>query len=343
MRNLTIYLTVFLTLFLTRVFSQETFEDRARTIATKIESITKEEKATLKTEVEDINSQLEKGSLTKEQADEKKKTAADTRAKAIEFRVTQAQNELIDLVQQKVDGKIKEQDSTRRFIFSFPNKKGKDKFKNGQSRTTSQLVFAFGLNNLATDKKISNSDYRYLGSHFYEWGLSYNTRIMKNNNLLHAKYGLSLMYNNLRPTDNRSFVENGKQTKLVTSSTNLEDSRFRNVNLVVPMHLEFDFTKKSIKDDKTIFKTHESFRFGIGGFAGVNIKTKQVLDYEINGNDVKTRTKGNYNVNDFVYGASVYIGYDEMSLYAKYDLSPLFKNNVVDQNNVSLGVRFDFN
>lgn len=342
MRNLTIYLTVFLTLLLTNVFSQETFEDRAKTIATKIESITKEEKAALKTEVEEINSQLEKGSLTKEQADEKKKAVADVRAKAIEFRVTQAQNELIDLVQQKVDGKIKEQDSTRRYTFTFPKKKYKDN-NQGEKRTTSQLVIAFGLNNLVSGKKISNSDYKYLGSHFYEWGLSYNTRIMKNNNLLHAKYGLSLMYNNLRPTDNRYFAENGKQTNLVTSATNLEDSRFRNINLVVPIHLEFDFSKKEIKNDKVIFNSHESFRFGIGGFAGVNIKTKQVLDYEINNNDVKTRTKGNYNVNDFVYGASVYIGYDEMSLYAKYDLSPLFKNNVVDQNNVSLGVRFDFN
>ena len=112
----------------------------------------------------------------------------------------------------------------------------------------------------------------------------------------------------------------------------------------MPAHLEFDFTKKEIKDDKTIFKTHESFRMGFGGYAGVNVKSKQILCFEdATGNDVTQKTKGDFNVNDFIYGVSAYIGYDEVSLYAKYDLNPVFQNNAVDQKNISLGIRFDFN
>lgn len=344
MRNFTFYLAGFLILFLTQVYGQETFESRAKTIAIKIESVTKEEKLALKDEVEAVNVELEKNQITKEQADEKKAKFAEVRAKNIETRVGALQEELKNLVQEKVDGKIKEEDSTRRYTFTFPNMKIKDKFKYGESRTTSQFVFAFGLNNLATNKAVANSDYRYWGSHFYEWGVTWNTRILKNNNLLHAKYGMSLMYNNLRPTDNRSFVESGKYTNLEVSPTHLEDSRFRNVYLVVPMHLEFDFSGRTQKDDKTIFRTHQSFRVGLGGYVGGNIKSKQILCYEDeNGNDVRQKSKGDYNVNDFIYGASAYIGYKELSLYAKYDLSPLFRHNLVDQNNVSLGLRFDFN
>ncbi len=355
MRNFTIYLAGFLCLFLTKVFAQDqkqnseqavqTFESRAKQIASKIESITKDEKAALKQEVEAVNQELEKGLITKEQADDKKMKLANERAKTIEFKVAQAQDELKDLVQQKVEGKIKEQDSTRTFVFRWDgkNKKTKDD-SSGEKRTTSQLVFATGFNNLVTDNAVVHSDFKYLGSHFYEWGLSYSTRILKNNNLLHANYGMSLMYNNLRPTDSRFFVENGKQTNLAVNGSNLEDSRFRNVYLVVPAHLEFDFTKKEIKNDKTIFRTHESFRMGFGGYAGVNVKSKQILSYEdASENDVTQKTKGNFNVNDFIYGVSAYIGYDEVSLYAKYDLNPMFKNNAVDQNNISLGVRFDFN
>src|SRR5690606_16482910 len=121
-----------------------------------------------------------------------------------------------------------------------------------ESRTTSQFVLAVGLNNLETNNSVAHSDYSIWGSHFYEWGVTWNTRIFKNSNLLHAKYGLSLMYNNLRPTDNRYFTEDGDQTNLEVSGIDLDDSRFRNVNLVVPVHLEFDFTKKEIRDDKTI-------------------------------------------------------------------------------------------
>ena len=344
MRNFTFYLTGFLILFLTQVYGQETFESRAKMIALKIESVTKEEKLALKNEVESVNIELEKNLITKEQADEKKAKLAEFRAKNIETRVGALQEELKNLVQEKVDGKIKEEDSTRRYSFTFPSMKVSDKCKDGEYRTTSQFVFAFGLNNLATNKAIANSDYRYWGSHFYEWGVTWNTRILKNNNLLHAKYGMSLMYNNLRPTENRLFVENGNQTNLEVSVTHLEDSRFRNVYVVVPMHLEFDFSKKTQKDGKTIFRTHQSFRVGLGGYVGGNIKSKQILKFQDeSGNDVRQRTKGDFNVNDFIYGASVYVGYQAVSLYAKYDLSPLFRNNAVDQNNVSLGLRFDFN
>jgi hypothetical protein len=48
MRNFTFYLAGFLILFLTQVYGQETFESRAKTIAIKIESVTKEEKIALK-------------------------------------------------------------------------------------------------------------------------------------------------------------------------------------------------------------------------------------------------------------------------------------------------------
>jgi hypothetical protein len=343
MRNFTFYLAGILILFLTQVYGQETFESRAKMIAIKIESVTKEEKLALKDEVESVNIELEKNQITKEQADEKKAKLAEVRAKNIETRVGALQEELKNLVQEKVDGKIAESDSSRTFIFHFDPKKHKA-HKNGESRTTSQFVFAFGLNNLATNKAVANSDYRYWGSHFYEWGVTWNTRILKNNNLMHAKYGLSLMYNNLRPTENRYFVENGNQTNLEVSATHLEDSRFRNVYFVVPAHLEFDFSGKTQKGDKTFFKTHQSFRLGIGCYVGGNIKSKQILCYnDENGNDVRQRTRGDFNVNDFIYGASAYIGYKELSLYAKYDLNPLFRHNEVDQHNVSLGLRLDFN
>lgn len=351
MRNFTIYLTGLLCLFLTKVFSQDTFESRAKAIAIKIENITKDEKAGLKEEVEAVNVELEKGIISKEQADEKKQKLAESRAKAIEFRVSQAQGELVNLVQEKVDGKIKTSEGDFNFLF-FHKSDGKnhDKYMKCQdsiknfSRTTTQFVFALGLNNLATNKAVSNSDYRYLGSHFYEFGFVSSSRILKNNNLLHGRYGLSLMYNNLRPTDNRIFVESGKQTNLEKSTVKLDESRFRNVYLVVPLHLEFDFSGTKKSGDKTIFRTHQSIRLGLGGYFGANLKSKQILKYEnANGNDVKERTKGDFNVNDFMYGASAYIGYKDVSLYAKYDISPLFSDNSIDQNNVSLGIRWDWN
>ncbi|HLP65695.1 OmpH family outer membrane protein [Flavobacterium sp.] len=346
MRSITIYLTLAVCLLATKLTAQETFEAKARAIAEKIEKITQEEKEALKIEVEEVNKQLENGSLTKAQADEKKQKLAEARATIIENKVAVAQAELKDLVQQKVDGKIKEVSKDRSYTIDLGWKSKNDSLKkaNGEPRTTSQFVFAAGLNNLVTDGDVENSDFRFLGSHFYEWGVSYNTRIAKNSNLLHFKYGWSVMYNNLRPTDNRSFVVTGDQTNLETSPYNLDESRLRNVYLAIPMHLEFDFSGKKVKDDKTIFRSHQSFRFGFGGYGGIRLKTKEILKYEDeNGDDIKQKTKKDFNASNFIYGVSAYIGYKETSLYVKYDLNPLFQNNPIKQNNVSLGVRFDLN
>lgn len=351
MRNLTIYLVVSLCLLANKTIAQETFNDKVRNISSKIDKATKEEKATLKMEVEAVNQELESGKITSKEAEEKKKKLAEARAIAIETKVAQYEEELKEVIQQKVEGKIKDRDSVRvgKFTFQWENWNNDAKVRDSlrsrrsESRTTSQFVFAAGVNNLVTDGAVAGSDFRYWGSHFYEWGLTWNTRLAKNNNLLHLKYGASLMYNNLRPTDNRYFVDNGEQTDLVENTVNMRDSRFRNVNLVVPVHLEFDFTKKKEIDGKPIFRTHQSFRFGIGGYAGVNVKTKQILKYDVEGYKTREITKGSFNTNDFIYGVSAYFGYEETSLYIKYDLSPLFKDNAIKQNNISLGIRFDLN
>ena len=327
--------------------TERTFIFKVRAIEKTIETISLEEKNALKLEVESINNQLEKGLITPEKASELKMKLAETSAQNIERKVAVANQDLKNLIQEKVDGKLKQNDSTKGYYFSFPSMKIKEKSKQkklGESRTTTQFVFATGLNNLITNAQVAHSDFRYWDSHFYEWGLTFNTRILKEHNLLHAKYGISLMYNNLRPTENRTFVIEGNQTNLEVSPIHLEDSRFKNVYLVAPVHLEFDFSGSKSKNDKKYFVTHKSLRLGFGGYSGVRIKSKQLLFYtDADGNDVKNKTRGDFNSSDFIYGLSTYIGYKETSLYLKYDLNPMFNFNVIKQNNVSLGLRFDFN
>lgn len=346
MKTIIFYLTALLCLAASKLEAQ-TFERRARDISYNIAQISKEEKDSLKIEIEEVNKLLETDDITKEEADKRKLEFAEKRAANIEQRVAVEREKLDKLVQDRIDGNIEE--SLRSFSITYDP--GTTKFGDTIrvkkfyefKRTTSQFVFAFGFNRLMTDGKVDNDNYK-LRSDFYEWGLTFNTRILRNNNLLHAKYGLSLQYNNLRPDDDKIFVTDEGKTVLSDSGIDIDLARLRYVNLVVPVHLEFDFTKKQVNEDKTYYPTHNSFRVGLGGYAGVNVKEKQILKYEdANGHDVKERRRGNYNINDFVYGLSAYVGYEAVSLYLKYDLQPVFKNNEIDQNNVSLGIRFDLN
>lgn len=347
MKTITFYVMAVLCLTAAKLNAQ-TFEKRARDISYNIAEISKEEKDSLKMEIEEVNQLLEDEKLTKAEADQRKQELAEKRAANIERRVAVEKEKLDMLVQDRIDGNVEE--SNNRFSITY--EKGTGKFSKDTvsetksydfKRTTSQFVFALGVNRLMQDGKIDTDNYEWR-SDFYEWGLTFNTRILKNNNLLHAKYGLSLQYNNLRPSNDKVFVTDGDKTMLADSGLDIDIARLRYVNLVVPVHLEFDFTKKVVNDDKTYYPQQESFRVGVGGYIGVNVKEKQILKYEdANDHDVKERLRGNYNVSDTVYGLSAYVGYSFVSLYAKYDLQPVFENNDIDQNNLSIGIRFDLN
>lgn len=372
MQKIILYTIVIVFSLLTKAVAQEkkekplSFEKQVEKISETMDFLVFREKNELKIKIDSLENLHSQNKISLDELKELKLKQAEISAEKIERGMELQKTKLDSLIQNKVE--LESKDITfkidtvngKKVITYFKTKDGrhydlpslkiykseKDKAERRSKRTTSQFVFAFGLNNVITDgENLEDSDYRVWGSHFYEWGVTYNSRIFKNNNLLHAKYGLSLMYNNLRPTDNRYFVKNGDQTDLVTSTVKLDDSRFRNVYLTAPLHLEFDFTPKKLSKDgtKTYFRTHESVRLGIGGYGGVRIKSKQILKYEADDIKVKEKQKGDFNVSDFTYGLSAYSGYGQTSLYVKYDLNPMFKNNNIDQNNVSLGLRFDFN
>jgi hypothetical protein len=225
------------------------------------------------------------------------------------------------------------------------NKLNKKKKVRGEKRTTSQVVIGFGLNNLVKENDIATfgdqEDFSLRNARFYEWGYTLKTRLIKNSPLLSLKYGISACYNNLRPTNNLYYVEQPIGSALDSFGNNLtKDASFRVTQVNFPVHLEFDLSKPKMGDDGKIIKTQQSVRFGLGGYLGYISKVRQYLSYEnAEGLDSKLKTASDYNTNNFVYGVSGYVGYKDISFYAKMDLNTLFKGG--NDQNMSLGVRFD--
>mgnify|MGYP001812256716 CR=1 FL=1 len=120
----------------------------------------------------------------------------------------------------------------------------------------------------------------------------------------------------------------------------LKKSKFRSTNLVVPIHFEFGPSKKIERDTYFRYSTHKKFKIGLGGYAGINIASMQKVKYRLDGDRKKDKETG-FNMSPFVYGLSGYVAAGNVGLYVKYDLSPLFKDQAIDQNNISLGLRFD--
>lgn len=307
--------------------------------------VEQEEKDALREEVENINKQLDKGEVTADEAQKLKREAAQKRALNIENRLAIINNK-IELVKRGEEVEIVENqqrnrefdDDDDRFIW-FKIDKRPRKF---DRRTTSDIVFAVGFNNAIQDgQSFSDSDYRFGGSRFAEFGLAWKTRVFDNSNFLRVKYGISFQVNNLKPTNNRLFVQDGNLTSLEEFEFNLEKSKLKITNLVVPLHFEFGPSKKFEGENYFRYSTHKQFKIGLGGYAGFNIDTRQKLKYNADGNNVKDKIKRDFNVNTLVYGLSGYVALGDVGLYVKYDLNNLFDEPNLKQNNISLGVRFD--
>jgi len=355
----------------TVAFSQEkTFESEVRKISKKIERITTTEKAALKEKVEAINVRLEKKEITVEKANQFKKEAAEFHAKRIEEKVGLEEKKLQQLVQDKTNGKILSDvsyDDENTFTigsnifhlrvrhdddYEYSERYKERKIRREKRRnrlwnrkTTSQVVFAMGVNNVLIDHKaatLDNSNYKFWKSHFYEVGWTFKTRFSNEPSKTYFKYGFSFLWNNLRLDNNQYHVVNGLETDIETHVDVLSESRLRNVQLIFPAHVEWDFSKNSYYDEKARDRTNRSVRLGVGGYFGFRLGTKQFLEYKnTEGTKVEELQKDNFNVSNFTYGLSTYLAWKSTGVYVKYDLSPLFKDT--ETRNISLGIRFDIN
>ncbi|MEO8773101.1 MAG: hypothetical protein ABI263_09325 [Gelidibacter sp.] len=311
------------------------------------ENVSEEEKALLKIEVERINIQLENGEITKEQAEDLKLEKAKRRALNIENRISIIDNE-IALLERNDDSYKLGHDNKSEFSIDFGSVTGvsiktKNKLPKYDVRTKKSWLFGIGFNNTLIDgQSLDDSPYKIGGSGFVELGWIWSTRLLQNSNFVRVNYGLSLQWNKLSIKDNLYFVDHGDQTTLEEFPLHLKKSKFRTTSLVVPLHFEFGPSKFTRYEDRIRYNTRNQFKIGIGGFAGLNLSTQQKLKYKMDGDKQKDKLKNDYNTPNVVYGLSGYIGVGDFSVYAKYNLNELFKDQLIGQHNVSLGFRWDF-
>ncbi|WP_299888882.1 hypothetical protein [uncultured Lacinutrix sp.] len=348
---------LFVSLYVTNAIGQDTTQsqeqdEKAQKIEALKEKIRSDEKDALKYEVEQINTRVSKKEITYEEGEDLKQEVAKKRALNIEDRIAMLENKVAFNDRNNLPNDFSKK-SKKRFGITFGdndasftgvtviNSDDTKKPVKYDFRTVSGLVVSTGINNAIIDgQSLSDSPYKIGGSGFFELGFQWKTRILKNSNLARLRYGVSFQWNKYDLKDNKYFVQDGNTTTIEEFPQDLRQAKFRTTNIVVPLYLEFGQHGKVEKKDRIRY-THKGFKFGIGGYAGFNIGAKQKLWYKDDGERTKQKIKQNYNVNPFVYGLGAYVGYGNLSLFAKYDLSETFKSNSIKQNNVSLGIRLD--
>lgn len=355
MQTISKYLMVFILSFSVQLMNAQEPATKSESIDMLIKlkkTIEQEEREALKTKVEAINQRLDKGEISQNEANLLKKEAAEKHALNIENRIAIIDNK-IELLKRNgyvFEDKTRDERGLIRIgrgdetseSFIFIGKQRDDKPYRYDKRTTSDFVLAFGLNNAIIEgENFDDTPYKIGGSRFFEIGWAWKTRVFQNSNFLRIKYGYSFQINGLKPKDNMYFTQNGDETMLEEFPSELKKSKLSITNLVFPVHFEFGPSKRIDRENYFRYSTRNQFKIGIGGYAGFNIGTRQKLKYSVDGEKIKDKMKKSFNATSLVYGLSGYIAFDDTALYVKYDLSPIFNDQVVKQNNISLGVRFD--
>ncbi|WGD34675.1 hypothetical protein [Olleya sp. YS] len=331
------------------------FEEKAAQITSKIDSITSTEKSKLKEELKKIDEKLEKNEINFDDANKQKNTIAEYHAKQINDAVFVEEQKLQALIKNRVSGKLNlEEDvnkKSNRFFTPFEDENYYKDSATGlkvEKRFTTQFVIALGLNIVLNDDKgFYGNGFKNNPLGYGELGFSFKYRLQEKSNLWNLKFGLSAMAYELRPKSNDDIVvTNQGLTTLENAGYNIKRSRFNNVYLGIPIHLELDFSKPQYdkKTNQTYLLSQRGFRLGLGGFFAIRVGSSQFIRYNNNeGRRIRLYEDGNFNVNTINFGPSAYIGYKDYSLYFKYDLNPVFKNNPQDINTFSISFRADLN
>ena len=339
---------------------EEAYEKRIKELKEQRELVVRQEKEALKEAITKIEAQLEAGKITEDEASRLKEEEAERRALNIKNRQAIIDNEIALLERNKGEG-IVMQDSvskkTKTIVIEYQDEDDDCEFfgigcdywdwewdghRKYDRRTFSDLVIAFGFSNADVEGlSLEASPYKVAGSRFFEIGWAWRTRVFQNSNWLRFHYGFSFQFNGIKPEGNQYFVTEDGQTTLQEFEFPLDKSKFRMDNLVVPVHFEVGPSRRRVSEHRVRYSLKNQFRFGFGGYGGLNIGARQKLKYRVDGDKKKDKLKGGYNTSDLIYGLSTYMGIDGFLLYFKYDLNPIFQDAEVEQSFIAFGLRLD--
>jgi|GEM_PF-1177228 len=291
-----------------------------------------------------IEGQLEDGEITEEEAEAELKMAEEK----MEARIAELEAELESLAArvEQMSGEIEGQlfvsieerseedlEEEEEFWSSEEYESEEEEFEfefeideDSGKRTVGSFDFLLGANNYLDANNQLPTDANYGLKTFGSWHLAANfgrkTRIGNEGSPLHLKYGLEFSLRNYNLLDDKyAMMRNDSAVMFSQIPTgSYEKNNFNALWLNVPLMIQLDFS-----DNRAL---ENGFNIALGGYAGVRLSSNTKVEYRDDyGNLVKNKTRGNFLMNDLHYGLQAQLGVGWVNLYARYELSTLFRED----------------
>ncbi len=209
-------------------------------------------------------------------------------------------------------------------------------------RTTSGLTLAFGYNFIEGDN-LGINDFSYSNNNYFAIGVHWLTALNKSQTI-RFRHGIEYQTQGTELNGNRSFtIDDPSNTQIQRLAFNADKAKFRQDQLVFPLHIEIGGTNKKEYDDGRVrYDDYDKLKIGIGGYAGFNMSSRLKYKFESQGNDVKQTTINAFDNNVFLYGADAYVGYGDVTLFGRMALNDIFDSGSVDGQYAAFGLRFQW-
>ncbi|MEG1265408.1 MAG: hypothetical protein RSE19_02940 [Myroides sp.] len=303
------------------VQSANQFTKKVNDISYDIDLIIKTNKDKLKQDLNEIDQKVESNQLTKVEADKLRNEKAEFYAKQIEEETKVQEDKIKVLINNKIEDNI-----------NFSTDMSAYQKQLVENKSLFIVEYVFGNSKMLFDDKSKDN---YVSTNFLSSigvGMGAKTRIGKDESSFFWKSMLDVNFHFFKLQNDKTFENINGETVFIDLDSPIKKSKMFSSEIKWSNYIEYDFSKHKTDDfGNKIIKSRQSFYVGVGGFIGYN-QISRGLVYDKNGEEYNERTQARFNSNPFIYGVGGYIGYQNFNIKATYNLNPVFKNSISNQN-----------
>jgi hypothetical protein len=217
---------------------------------------------------------------------------------------------------------------------------GKSSESQKRVKTKSNLTVGLGYNYI-NGNNLDVDDFSYGNNNYFSIGYSWK-RMLNKSQTIRFKYGFEYQTQGTELNGNRAFsISDPNNTQIEHLSFNAKKAKFRQDQLVFPLHFEIGGTdRKEYEDGRVRYSEYSQFKIGIGGYAGLNLRSQLKYKFELENEGIKQTTVSAFDNNVLVYGLDAYVGFDNWTLFGRMALNDIFQSGSVDGQYVAFGIRF---
>lgn len=202
-------------------------------------------------------------------------------------------------------------------------------FKN---KSKTKFTVEVGINSLQqtlTGAQTAGPDLNNGGSWYWDFGIQRQLRIGGNNSKVAFNYGISYLLNRFKFEEDVRLTTIDGNPAFVPVADAKNDPKLNIGYLTVPLGFSFKMGKK--------------FTLNLGGYAGYRVHTVQKIKLRTGNETIEEKRYSSNQLNNWVYGGQASIDINGFDIVARYNLSPLFKDNPnFDYNTFMIGTSFSF-